>query len=342
MKACVLQKNDQLVFGEHPLTFHESWYRIRVVCCGICGSDIGRAFRNGAYHYPLIMGHEFAGVVDAVPEGASGFQKGDRVTVYPLLPCGKCSGCQSGNIQLCSNYDYFGSRRDGGLAEFVYVPEQNLLKIPDRVSLEEAALTEPAAVAHHAIFSHPVPAHATALVIGGGPIGLLAAQWLRIRGCAEIAVADIDSRKTAFAESCGFASMDSRRLPAYDSNFDVCVEACGFSATRSAAIQCCARRGHVFLIGNPADDWTLERSLFSTLLRKELTLGGSWNSRLEEDWTAVMAYAGKELDLKQLITDRHPLERAPELFRQIYRNEGFHCKSLLFHEYSANNQGRYP
>lgn len=329
MKALVLKGNGVLSWEEHELKEFPGWCCVKVVSAGICGSDIGRAFGNGAYHYPLVMGHEFAGVVETVPAGCK-TPVGARVAVYPLLPCGTCAACKKGYIQMCLHYDYFGSRRDGGFAEFLYVPESHLVTVPDGVTLAEASMCEPAAVARHAVYSAPVAPGASALVIGGGPIGLFAAQWLRIRGAGEVSVADVYLEKLTFAEKFGFSTIDFCALGDRKDAFDNVVEACGLAATRSAAIGCCTRRGHVFFIGNPADDWTLGKTLFSSVLRKELSMSGSWNSVLNPDWTDVMAHAGKDLDLKDLVTDRVPMVQGPAAFARIVNHDGFHCKTLLF------------
>ncbi|MBQ7188729.1 MAG: galactitol-1-phosphate 5-dehydrogenase [Kiritimatiellae bacterium] len=332
MKALVLKENGVLSWEEHELQEVPGWYRIRIAAAGVCGSDLGRGFKNGAYHYPLVMGHEFSGVVETVPDGGS-FPVGTRVAVYPLLPCGSCVACQKGYVQLCLHYDYFGSRRDGAFAECLYVPESNILPVPDDVTLEEAAMCEPAAVAHHAVYSAPVEPGVRALVIGGGPIGLIAAQWLRIRGAGEVTVADIDSAKLTFAEKFGFRAVDSRALGESElDSFDVVAEACGVSVTRSLAVRCCARKGHVFWIGNPADDWLFEKSLYSSVLRKELSMNGSWNSVMDPDWTAVLAHAGRELNLKDLVTSRVPMSEGSAAFARILNRDGFHCKTLLVQE----------
>ena len=329
MKAVVLTENAHLVCREVPLNEIPGWYRIRIAFAGICGSDIGRGFRNGAYHYPLIMGHEFSGVIEEAPDGGR-YPVGLRAAIYPLLPCGKCEACAAGAIQQCSHYDYFGSRRDGAFARILYVPEANIIPVPDHVTLEEAALSEPAAVARHAIFSHAIPGHARALVIGGGPVGLLAAQWLRIRGCAEVTVADISPAKLEFAVRLGFQTVFSPELKNREKSFEVCVEACGLNVTRNAAVSCCARGGHIFLIGNPADTLEMERSVYSSILRRELSFSGSWNSCPEPDWRDVLAHAGKDLDLRTLITSIRPLREAAETFRELLNGGGVtSCKTLL-------------
>lgn len=329
MKALVLEENAKLVCREHELRTVDGWYRLKIAAAGICGSDLGRGFKSGAYHYPLVMGHEFSAVVEETPSGGR-YAPGTRVAIFPLLPCGQCEPCRKGYIQLCLKYDYFGSRRDGAFAEELYVPESHLLPVPDDVTLEEAAMCEPAAVAYHGVSMRPIEAGRSALVIGGGPIGLMTAQWLRIKGCAMVTVADIDSEKLAFAESFGFNALDSRRLGDFADQFDYVAEACGLAITRTAAVTCCARKGHVFFIGNPADDWSLGKTLFSSILRREISFTGSWNSVPDPDWRAVLAHAGKDLNLKGLITARATLEEAPAAFDRILHHEGFHCKTLIF------------
>lgn len=328
MKACVLKENGVLRYEEVPLRAVPGWYKIRIAFAGICGSDLGRGFKSGAYHYPLIMGHEFSGVVESVPEGGK-YPEGTRAAIYPLLPCGQCAPCRDGLIQLCTHYDYFGSRRDGAFAQYLYVPEASIVPMPGRVSLEEAALSEPAAVAHHAIYSHPVPRNAAALVIGGGPVGLLAAQWLKIRGCREVAIADAVREKLDFAARLGFLPIDSADLGKSDAAFDICVEACGLGITRNAAVSCCARRGHIFLIGNPAGTLEMDPKVYSSILRKEISFSGSWNSLPEPDWKDVLDHAGVDLDLKSLITAIRPLSQAEETFRWILSGESRQCKTLF-------------
>lgn len=328
MKALVLEENAKLVCREHELRVVEGWYRLKIAAAGICGSDLGRGFKGGAYHYPLVMGHEFSAVVEEAPAGGR-FAVGARVAVFPLLPCGQCEPCRNGWVQLCLKYDYFGSRRDGAFAQYLYAPESHLLAVPDDVTLEEAAMCEPAAVAHHGVSMAPVVPGRGALVIGGGPIGLIAAQWLRIKGCASVAVADVDPAKLAFAERFGFTAIDSRDLPRHADAFAYVAEACGLAVTRAAAVACCARKGHVFFIGNPADDWTLEKAQFSSILRREISFTGSWNSVPDPDWKAVLAHAGKDLNLRDLVTARASLEEAPAAFARILAREGFHCKTLI-------------
>ena len=331
MKALVLEENGKLVWREHELRRVDGWYRMRIAAAGICGSDLGRGFKGGAYHYPLVMGHEFSAVVEEAPAGGK-YAPGTLAAVYPLLPCGKCAACAKGLIQLCEHYDYFGSRRDGAFAEELYVPESHILPVPDGVTAEEAAMTEPAAVAYHGTHGFDMAKGAKALVIGGGPIGLIAAQWLRIRGAGEVTVADIDPAKLEFAAKFGFGVVytgDGEEISTMQDAFGVVVEACGLGVTRDIAVACCARKGVVSFIGNPADDWTFAKPLFSSVLRKELMMRGNWNSVPDPDWREVLDHAGKDLNLKGLVTARVPMAEGEAAFKRILAHECFHCKTLL-------------
>ncbi len=122
---------------------------VRVLRCGICGSDIPRIYKTGAHNMPLVPGHEMMGVVE---ECASRPELvGKRAGIFPLIPCKKCSQCRTGHYEMCENYNYLGSRCDGGFGEYVVVPLWNLLPVPNEVTDDEAAMLEPMAVAVHAI-----------------------------------------------------------------------------------------------------------------------------------------------------------------------------------------------
>ena len=115
--------------------------------------------------------------------------------------------------------------------------------------------------------------------------------------------------------------------------YDIVIEACGLGVTRDMAVACCARKGVVSFIGNPADDWTFAKPLFSSVLRKELTMRGNWNSVPDPDWREVLAHAGKDLNLKTLVTARVPMAEGASAFNRILARDAFHCKTLLVNHY---------
>jgi L-iditol 2-dehydrogenase len=293
---------------------------VRVAACGVCGSDVPRVFEHGTYSFPLIPGHEFAGVVVEVPE-SSEVRAGARVAVKPLIPCGNCPFCAIGALAQCRSYDYVGSRRNGAFAEYVAVPTENLVPVPDSVALEEAALTEPAAVALHAVRQGGVGPGDTVAVLGAGPIGMLVAQWARIWGAGNVFLADIDESKLAFVEELGLGTAVNSRAEDPVTRIrqetgglgpDLIVEAAGVPATLLQAIWLARPLGSIVIMGNPAADVTLPQDAISQILRKELTIRGTWNSHMValpvDEWVvALEMVAQRRLRIEPLISHRVPL-----------------------------------
>lgn len=146
---CVIKNSGNIIIEEsenHAVRDGECIFEVKA--SGICGSDIPRAFSNGAYFYPIVVGHEFAGIVK---DSVNRELVGKRACAFPILPCGKCKFCQAQQWSSCINYDYYGSRRDGGMQSELLLKESNLVFLPDNVSYEAGAMIEPMAVCLHAI-----------------------------------------------------------------------------------------------------------------------------------------------------------------------------------------------
>jgi L-iditol 2-dehydrogenase/galactitol-1-phosphate 5-dehydrogenase len=362
MKALVLESNALLYCKEidEASPRSEREVLVQVKFAGICGSDLPRAFKGKAYHYPLVMGHEFSGLVLRAPAD-SAWAEGDRVVAFPLIPCLACQPCLSGDYAQCEHYDYLGSRRDGAFAERVYVPEASLFRVPDRVDLLSASMTEPCAVALHGVEKLKVRSGMNALVIGGGPIGLMVAQWLRVKGLAPVFVADIDEAKLALARKLGFQAIDSGktdlaaeicRLVAAGSGTatsggaidnggtatsggtatiggtDCVVEACGLPSTFLQAIQCAGRFGQVVFMGNIQGNLSIPEKDVSRILRNEISIAGTWNSKVvprgADEWTRVLDSLDGEMDVRSLVSHVVSLEEGPGVFRRMAeRSERF-------------------
>jgi L-iditol 2-dehydrogenase len=318
---------------------------VRVAYCGVCGSDLPRLFEKGAHRHPLICGHEFSGVVDSCGTGVTRVAPGQRVVAFPLLWCGRCEACETGDFAQCADYDYLGSRSDGGFAEFVTVPETHLLPVPPEVNLAAAALTEPAAVALHAVTrAGQTLAGRTVAVFGAGPIGLLAAQWARALGAAAVLVIDVRRDALRLAGELKLReTIDASREDAVAAvnrlsggrGADVCIEAAGVPPTMQAALRTCARAGTVVLLGNPSADVTLPAALISQVMRREVRIAGTWNSSYSatgrpDDWrTTLRAMAEGTLNVEPLITHRVPLSDAIPTLRAMHRRELPCCKVLI-------------
>jgi L-iditol 2-dehydrogenase/galactitol-1-phosphate 5-dehydrogenase len=288
------------------------------------------------------MGHEFSGIVEEPAKGGC-FAKGARVAVFPLLPFNADTdpACQTGNYAQAQDYDYYGSRRDGAFAEYLRVPEWNLFPVPAHVNLLHAAMTEPAAVALHGVRRLHCQAGDDAIVFGAGPIGNLAAQWLRIHGCNRVFVVDVDTQKLSVCSTMGFIPKDARENDPVEAVIKATngagvqrsIEACGLPVTFLQAIQAAGFFGEVLFMGNMVGEFKIGEKDFSKILRKELTILGTWNSKItpsgRDDWTTVLKYLDRELVVAQLITDKLPLEEGPRIFDELVHHKGFHNKVIF-------------
>jgi len=344
MKALELQAVGRLALVAHPVPEPgPGEVLLKIAACGVCGSDLPRIFEKGTYHFPTVCGHEFAGTVAAIGPDVSRYRVGDRTAVFPLLWCGHCAACETGHYVQCSHYDYFGSRRDGGFEEYLAVPERNLIAVPDGVTLTEAAMTEPAAVALHAVNRLAPAPGVTGVVFGAGPIGLLAAQWLRLVGVSPVILFDVVPEKLEIARQLGFAdvfsSLDTDPAAAVTERTAgrgaaVVIEAAGRAETLTAAIAVTARGGRLALLGNHTRPVTLPPELISQAMRREIALLGVWNSvyRCHDggEWaTALQSMAARRLELQRLISHRVTLDEATGILPKMYRRDGFFMKVMI-------------
>ena len=231
MQAAVMYKPGDIRLEEVPKPEPKKGEALlRIAAVGVCGSDIPRMLTKGAHRMPIICGHEFSGEIVEVGEEVNGFDVGELVGVAPMLPCRVCDQCMTGNFSRCRNYDYFGSRRDGAYAEFVAAPVQNLLKAPKGTDPRAIAMTDPASIALHAVWKAPPTMGERGAVVGCGPIGLFAIQWMRLMGCTEVVAIDLASAKLEQAREAGATqTFLSHEAPA-DLPCDLIIEAAGVPA----------------------------------------------------------------------------------------------------------------
>lgn len=334
MKALVLSEKGKLLLKEvETPAISPGEVLLRVKACGVCGSDLPRIFGDIAYFYPLIPGHEFAGEVVEVGGKVDKSWLGKRVTVYPLIPCRKCAFCEAGFYELCENYDYLGSRRHGAFAEYVAVPVENLVSLPEDVSFVEGAMTEPAAVTFHALRRVDFCLGEQVVVFGLGPIGLLAGIWSRISGARFLWGVDIDERKFSLAKEIGF---DATLHPTFLSRIEapgVVIEASGNEKAFLAGLALVRKRGKVLLLGNQEKEVMLAPKEWSHIMRKELILLGSWNSRFsrfDSDWEKVLRFeAEKRVSFGPLVSHRVSLEEAPSMLGAMYRKMMPYTKVII-------------
>ncbi|MBR5932089.1 MAG: galactitol-1-phosphate 5-dehydrogenase [Lachnospiraceae bacterium] len=310
----------------------EGWAIVQVKATGICSSDIPRIFTKGTYHFPTIPGHEFSGVVTQVGQSSDEEWVGKRVGVFPLIPCKRCPQCEQKKYELCENYDYTGSRRDGAFAEYVAVPVWNLIEIPENVSFHSAAMFEPLAVALHAVKRAGVQAGKSVAVIGTGMIGIAVAQWARSLGADPVYVIGRNEVKRKLIDplpGISYAS-DLTELQA----FDTVIEAVGTPEAIAESIEIAMPEGHVLFMGNPSGDILLEQAVYWKILRKQLHVAGTWNSsydgRNASDWTEVIEALSKgKINAEELISHRFPKEQLFAGLELMRAHKEPYCKVMI-------------
>ena len=338
MKALNLHGVGDLRYEDAPMPMagkDEALLKVRAV--GICGSDIPRVFVKGTYNFPTIIGHEFAG---EVVEADDKTLVGRGFAVFPLIPCEKCDACKNGDYAQCADYDYYGSRRNGAMAEYLAVKVKNLCQIPNNVSFEEAAMTEPAAVAIHAFRKSGAKANDTILIYGIGTIGLILGEWARVTGVKNVIMVGRSEDKIEFAKKLGFplaintTDIKERVMEVTKGRgVDVCIEGTGVSKALEDCLSMTKNFGTVLCMGNPLGDMKLSQDVYWKILRKELKIVGTWNSSFSSkanDWeTALSAMKVGTLNLKPLITHRFGLAEYAQAFDLMKERREMFCKVMF-------------
>ncbi len=288
MKAGVLHAKDDLRYEEIPTPQPgKGEVLVRVRATGICGSDIPRVLGDGAHFFPIVLGHEFSGEIAEVGEGVTTVAVGDRVAGVPLVPCLKCEDCQKGNYALCKHYSFIGSRQNGSFAEYVKMPERNVVKFDSSVSFEQGAFFEPSTVALHGLLCADYRGGEDVAILGGGTVGMFTAQWAKIFGAKRVFVFDIDNDRLALAKRLGadvtINTLDKDFRQQVDEltnkkGFGFVYETAGVDITMKLAFEIAGNKAGVCFIGTPTKDLVFTPRLFENMNRKEFKLTGSWMS----------------------------------------------------------------
>jgi L-iditol 2-dehydrogenase len=271
-----------------------------------------------------------AGEVVEVGPGVDPGLVGMRAALVPLIPCMRCEYCRQGLYSACTNYSFLGSRRAGGFAEYVPLPAGNLLPLPDGVDFEAGALIEPATVARHAMEMGRFAPGQRVAVLGAGSIGLMAVQWLRMLGAAQILVSDVVEANLECAQRLGAhvtinalqENVVARMLEETGGGADLALELAGAPQTLAQSIQVARPRGAVVLNGNQPKDAAFPAEIMETITRKELGVYGTWMSYSApfpgHEWTeAAAALQRGDLRVGEMITQRFPLCEVEEVFKGI-------------------------
>ena len=336
MLALLYPAHDRLEMADQPLPeAGPGEVVLRVAACGICGSEL-EAFKHRSPRRPppLVMGHEFCGVVAQVGDGVEGLVPEQRVVSNSVIPCGTCLRCRRGDTHLCGTRQIFGMKRPGAFATHVPVPARCLLPWPDGLPAEAACLAEPLGNGVHvANLTRHLPAE-TVLVIGAGPIGLMCQQALQAMRGATVWVADLVPERLDVARSVGAEQVFNggtedlvqRVLALTDGEgVDLVVDAAGTAATKQQALAAARAGGAVVWIGLHENAMTLDS--FGVTLPEKRILGS---------YAVTMDELGQALDL--MVTGKvetaswvqpFPLAHGVEAFHRMLAAQGRDIKAVL-------------
>lgn len=310
MKALVYDGVEQLGFRDVADPIPQNGDQlIKVKAVGICGSDmhayLGHDARRPA---PLILGHEAAGVI------IGGARDGTRVTVNPLVTCMECTACLSGRENICAKRQIISMPpREGAFAQYLTMPDSNLVVVPDDVPLHKAALAEPIAVSWHTVrlaleALHP-SAQQNAIVLGGGAIGLAAALSLNAMGMSDVTVVEPnEARRQFLTEKCGVNAKQ-----AGDGSYGIVIDAVGYEATRAAASQLAEPGGVIAHVGLGQDTGGID---VRRLTLQEITFIGTYTYTVQDFRDAAEAIFSGRLGALDW-TEMRPLADGFSAFKQL-------------------------
>jgi L-iditol 2-dehydrogenase len=294
---------------------------IKIAYCGICGSDL-HAFK-GKHPFislPATPGHEFSGIISALGNGDSDFRVGDRVTIEPSLVCGKCYNCRIGRYNICLNLKVMGCQSDGAMADYLVVPIDKVVPLPDNVTLKEAALAEPLAVGVHAAKRGGVLFNKNIVIIGAGMIGLSTLICVARAGAKNIIVTDLSDERLKIARSLGatqtinaseIAPVEKILNIQPDEGIDIAFECVGIESSIRDAMDVVRKGGRVVVVGVFGDEVKVN---MANVQDRELELIGTLMYTKRDFTEAVYMLSNASFSPELFITSVFPLDEPVEAF----------------------------
>lgn len=331
--VCEKPKTFKMVEAERPVP-QEGEALIRVQRIGICGTDIHAYGGNQPFFtYPRVLGHELSGIIESIPDNASGLRVGDQVSIIPYMECGECIACKNGKPNCCTNMKVKGVHIDGGMSEWMTVPADHLVKTKG-LTLDQSAMIEPLSIGAHAVRRAAIQKGEYALVIGAGPIGLGVMAFAKNQGAKVIAM-DVNDERLAFAREWAnidetvnaleqplekLAELTNGEMPT------VVFDATGNAKSMTDAFNYPAHGGKLIFVGLVKTDITFHDPDFHA---KELTLMGSRNATREDFQYVVNALNEGLVDLRKYITHRTHFDHMIEQFEGWLNPEAKVIKAIV-------------
>ena len=340
MKIATLTAPGNIIFGETGVPEPKTGQiLIKIERVGVCGSDLTIYNGNHPYvKYPVVMGHEFSGYVSKLGSGVDSPEPGSRVTVIPHLVCGKCKACREQIYNFCQELRCAGAEADGAHCEYIAMPSEMVLTIPDSMSLDDAAMVEPACVSYHAAKRGEIKRGDTVLVIGAGPIGNFTMQSTKALGAERVYVADTDAARLQLAVSLGADGVIDVSSESLD---DGLTRLCGGALNTDVFFDCVGEKGKVFndilriarrgtrvvIVGVLQNGYDIP--LLPDFIQHELRLSGT-TMYTPADYRDMLRYMGDGIiRTAGMISHFFPFDETAEVFKMIARRELKQFKIML-------------
>lgn len=299
---------------------------VKVAACGICGTDVHIYHGSkGSVEVqpPVILGHEFSGIVTDIGSEVSAISIGDHVTIDPNVYCGQCEYCRDGKKQLCSNLIAFGVNRNGGFADYCYVPESQCYTLSKNIPLEAGAMAEPLACCIHGIDRLKINVGKNVCIIGGGPIGLIMVQLSKLAGAAKVILSEPVEKRREIGLSLGADAVINPLEESIEKAIqrilntegaDYVIECVGNVIATSQTFMA-ARRGASILLFSVPQSGSQYSLQMEEVFHKELTILGSMINP-DTHLRAVQLINSGKIQLLELITHRFPIEKLEDAIAQ--------------------------
>ena len=305
MKAVQIERPGFAVLADLDLRkLKEDEVLIKVMACGICGTDI-HIFR-GKYigDYPIVPGHEFSGIVEKVGPNVSRLAAGDRVAVEPNISCDNCRNCLNNRQNFCENWQALGVTLQGGMAQYVIAPEKAVFNIAD-LAFEFGAFVEPLSCVIHGIEKVDFSLADRVLIMGAGPIGLLFLQLLQLQGAANVSVLENQASRSELAMKFGADQVKEKIINFKEELFDAVIDATGKIELMEKSLEYIRPGGRILLFGVPPANKKMSIDAVQ-LFRKGLTLMSSFTS-VRNTYQAVSLLQAGKIHVSEIISHKLPL-----------------------------------
>jgi L-iditol 2-dehydrogenase len=338
MKHANLVQPQHMILEDVPIPEpHAGEARIAVEVCGVCGSDIhAYVGKHPFISCPIVPGHEFSGVIDALGGQPDGLKLGMRVVVEPGLTCGKCEPCRTGRYNICDELRVLGCQATGAQAEYITVPVAKVIPIPDQMTFEQGALVEPTAVAVHALGRAHTRQAKRLLIAGAGPIGLQVLQVAHAWGIPEIVITDVIQPRLGLARELGAThTLNPRTQSLADfckekygrvNPFDVAMECVGVESTVKQCVTSVKKGGQVVAVGVFSQDCPVPLGIVQD---REIEILGTLMYMRPDFEAARDLIANGKIKAEPLITRRARLDELPKVMDSIIADPSSNIKSLI-------------